>query len=93
MPKGIGLRADNGFLTSQDPESLIYCLESLAENPHMTTQMALTGRMFVLERFSIDRLVSELTALYRSLLNRSAAPKSVPGERRKKTDSNAVDAV
>lgn len=73
LPRGIGLRADNGFLTSQDPEALIYCLEKLAENPHITTQMALSGRTFVLQRFSIGRLVSELTALYHNLLNRGAA--------------------
>ena len=92
LPQGFGIRADSGFLTPQNPEALLYCLERLAENPQDAAQMASAGRAFVLERFSVERLVSELTDLYHSLLDRGGSVSGPSVHQSKKEGSPPEDA-
>jgi len=69
LPAGMGYRAQNGFVTVRTPEAMVYGVEQIAGNAQAATQMAAAGRAFVLKRFSADRLVEELNALYQSLLS------------------------
>lgn len=93
LPEGIAVLAENGFLTQQTPEAVIHCLQHLADNPQIAQQMGLKGREFALQRFSMGRLVSELTDLYYSLLNRSDSASSLFVDQPEKTDSKATDVV
>jgi glycosyltransferase involved in cell wall biosynthesis len=80
LPRAMGYRAQNGFLTLQTPEALLYGIEQLAGNAPEAKQMASVGRAFVLERFSANRLIRELNALYQYLLapRQEAAKVSLP---------------
>lgn len=93
LSQGFGVRADNGFLISQTPAAVIYCLEHLLDSPGIARQMGLQGRAFVLERFSAERLVSEVTDLYHSLLNRGGSVPGVCVHQSKKAGSQPEDAV
>jgi glycosyltransferase involved in cell wall biosynthesis len=68
LPDGMGHRAANGYLTSRTPESMLFCIEQIANDPQAALKMASVGRSFVLDRFSARRLVEEMGSLYQTLL-------------------------
>jgi glycosyltransferase involved in cell wall biosynthesis len=45
-------------------------LEELAQGPELRRELGEAGREYVLERYSVDRLVDDVDRLYRSLLGR-----------------------
>src|SRR5262249_20798362 len=68
LPNGLGWQVANGFLTQRLPEALLHCLQQLFDNPELVRQMSAAGRKFALQRFSTERLITELVSLYQSLL-------------------------
>src|SRR5260370_41707848 len=68
LPNGMGYRAANGYLSSPSPDALLYGIEQIAEDPQTAKEMGLIGRAFAFERFSIPRLVEEMTSLYQTLI-------------------------
>lgn len=77
LPEGFGFQASNGFLTSRKPEALLYCLEQLQQNADLKRKMGEAGKSFALQRFSAERLVAEITLLYRDLMrNAGSVPRS-----------------
>jgi glycosyltransferase involved in cell wall biosynthesis len=93
LPEQMGLQAANGFLTTRTPEALLHCLETLANDEQLARRMAIEGRNFVLERFSTTRLITDLTALYHTLLSEKRGIVSVPVPARSEESSNAADAI
>jgi glycosyltransferase involved in cell wall biosynthesis len=93
LPEQMGLQAANGFLTARTPEALLHCLETLANDEQLARRMAIEGRNFVLERFSTTRLITDLTALYHTLLSEKRGIVSVPVPARSEESSNAADAI
>ena len=68
LPNNMGHRAQNGFLVERSVQALSFCVEQLADNPGMRKQMGAAGQLFVSERFSAERLVIEMSSLYRRLI-------------------------
>lgn len=79
LPNDMGYRAANGYLSSRSLESLLYGIEQLAKDPQMSKEMGLIGRAFALEKFSVVRLVEEMTSLYQRLIaeERKVAPAAI----------------
>jgi glycosyltransferase involved in cell wall biosynthesis len=69
IPNNMGYRAENGFLTEQTPEALLYGITQIVSSTSDAARMASAGQKFVLERFSSDRLLADLRLLYRVLLD------------------------
>lgn len=60
-----------GYLVPpQDPEAVALALDGLLSDEARTTAMGEAGRDFVRERFSADRLLADMKALYMELLAR-----------------------
>jgi glycosyltransferase involved in cell wall biosynthesis len=68
LPGEMGLQAANGFLTVRTTEALMYCLDALAGNSQLRTEMGGAGYSFATQRFSTSRLITDLTELYQNLL-------------------------
>jgi glycosyltransferase involved in cell wall biosynthesis len=59
----------DGFLVdSDDPGELAARLAELAKDPPQRAAMGAAGRVRVLERYSVDRLIDDIDRLYRELL-------------------------
>jgi glycosyltransferase involved in cell wall biosynthesis len=91
LPDGVGHKAANGFLTSRTAEALLYCIEQTAKDPEAAKQMASVGRAFVLDTFSADRLVHEMSVLYRTLLPKASEISSAAVQPSEKSASQAGD--
>ncbi len=66
------LDGETGFLIRPgDSSGLVAAVERLARDPALRRRLGESGRAFVSDRFSVERLVNEQAALYRRLL---AAP-------------------
>jgi glycosyltransferase involved in cell wall biosynthesis len=64
----------NGILVPPDrPDLFGAALEFLATRPDLRRAMGVSGRSFVRERFSIERLVSQVESLYLDLLTRESS--------------------
>jgi len=61
-------QAANGFLTSPDPEVILFCIEMLGNSPDLAREMGAAGRSFALENYRQERLANEMTELYQKLL-------------------------
>jgi glycosyltransferase involved in cell wall biosynthesis len=60
---------ETGFLVRPgNLDGLVDSLVQLAANPVLSRRLGETGRDFVRSRFSVERMVSDLDALYRRLL-------------------------
>ncbi|MDG0972944.1 MAG: glycosyltransferase [Crocinitomicaceae bacterium] len=69
--KDIVLDGESGFITKLgDCETYVENLRLLVENEKLRVKFAEKGREFVRERFSFERLTSEMSEYYRKLLNR-----------------------
>ncbi len=64
------LQAQNAFLTGPDSGQILRCLEQLASEPDLARRMGSIGQAFALREFSAERLVAEISTLYRELRNR-----------------------
>jgi glycosyltransferase involved in cell wall biosynthesis len=93
LPHGFGFEARNGFVTARTPEALQYCLNLLASRREMARDMGMRGQSFAHERFSMSRLVSELSSLYQRLLQGKAKMELAPAGPAPEDKSNAADAV
>lgn len=63
---------DNGILCeSQDAQGLAEAFHILATNPELREKMGESGREFVKDRFSKDRLIKDIEMLYNNCLKRS----------------------
>jgi glycosyltransferase involved in cell wall biosynthesis len=73
---------DNGILAEPDPRAFAAALIRLASDRAQLAALGSAARNFAAGRFSIDRLVSDLDALYRELLHRKTVrqPISFEGE-------------
>lgn len=59
----------SGFIVpTESPQDVADALEALLEDPNRRSEMGEAGRSFVAERFSAERLVSDIRTLYSSLL-------------------------
>jgi len=70
-----------GFLVPPgDPQLVADRLERLAADPELRRRFGEAGSAYVRERYSVPRLVADMDALYRTLLERAPeeAPKRVP---------------
>jgi glycosyltransferase involved in cell wall biosynthesis len=68
----------NGILIPPDREELLLAaVEFLAGRPEMRQAMGACGQAFALEKFSIERLLSEMDALYSTLLGRPGGQDSI----------------
>jgi glycosyltransferase involved in cell wall biosynthesis len=65
--------ASNGFITTASGESIARCLERVAASPDLAAQMGKAGKNFVMANHDQQRLVDEMTNLYRELLTAEAA--------------------
>jgi glycosyltransferase involved in cell wall biosynthesis len=68
LPHGMGYEAANGFMAASNADALLFCMERLANDPHLAKKMGTAGRSFVLGRFSTERLVEDIQLLYQTLL-------------------------
>ncbi len=69
--RDILLDGESGFITKLgDSETYVENLRLLVENEKLRAKFAEIGREFVRERFSFERLTSEMSEYYRKLLNR-----------------------
>ena len=68
LDRGMGYLAANGYLTARTSEALLHCIEELAGNRDRAKQMGRSGYAFVMERFSYDRLIQEMSLLYQELI-------------------------
>jgi glycosyltransferase involved in cell wall biosynthesis len=69
--KDIVLDGESGFITKLgDSETYVENLRLLVENEKLRVKFAEIGKEFVRERFSFERLTSEMSEYYRKLLNR-----------------------
>ena len=94
LPNGMGFRAANGFfLNSRVPDILLDCIEQVAKEPDAARQMASVGRAFALDRFSIQRLVEEMTLLYQTLLAKRRVVMSGAVSESEKADARAADSL
>src|SRR5271165_4001470 len=66
-------QAANGFLTSDDPDVIVSCLEKLALCPDLLEQMGKQGRDLAVANYSQQRLGCEMTHLYEELLRYAEA--------------------
>jgi glycosyltransferase involved in cell wall biosynthesis len=65
---------ETGFLVRPgDTHALAERLEILARNPERRAAMGAAGRERVLRRYAVDRLVDDIDALYRALLETTSA--------------------
>ena len=65
----------DGFLVdSDDPGELAARLAELAQDPPQRAAMGAAGRVRVLERYSVDRLIDDIDRLYRELLAERGLP-------------------
>lgn len=65
-PLGSFAAAERGWIISpRDPAGLAAALREIRERPERNLTRATAGRDYALEHFSIERLVANLTALYR----------------------------
>ena len=65
---------ETGFLVPPgDTQAIAERLEVLARDPALRGSMGETGRERVLRRYSVDRLVGDVDALYRELLSSSSS--------------------
>lgn len=85
----MGNQATNGFLTARTPDALLYAIEQIAKNPQMAQVMGSVGKAFVLEKFSVSRLVAEMNNLYQLLLA-SRQPNAVAGKPSKEAASSTL---
>jgi len=69
IPDNMGYKAENGFLTEQAPEALLYGITQILSNASEATRMSSSGQRFVRERFSSERLLADLRVLYGVLLD------------------------
>jgi len=66
---------ETGFLVRPgNLDGLVDSLVQLAANPVLSRRLGETGRDFVRSRFSVERMVSDLDALYRRLLQERGIP-------------------
>jgi glycosyltransferase involved in cell wall biosynthesis len=66
---------ETGFLVPPgDTQAIAERLELLAGDPALRASMGATGRERVLRRYSVDRLVGDVDALYRELLANAGIP-------------------
>lgn len=63
------LHARNAFLVPPSADEMLDCLTVLASDPELRCRMGSAGQDFVLDQFSAERLVKEISGLYRELLN------------------------
>ena len=78
LPSNMGHRAQNGFLVERSVQALSFCVEQLADNPGMRKEMGAAGQLFVSERFSAERLVIEMSSLYRRLIQNCGKGTAAP---------------
>jgi glycosyltransferase involved in cell wall biosynthesis len=65
---------ETGFLVrAGDTHALAERLEILARDPERRAAMGSLGRERVLQRYAVDRLVDDVDALYRELLETTSA--------------------
>jgi len=65
---------ETGFLVPPgDTQAIAEQLEVLARDPALRKSMGETGRERVLRRYSVERLVGDVDALYRELLSSSSS--------------------
>jgi len=57
------------LIEPRDTDKLISAIEKIVSNKEYATQMALAGNKFVIENFSKQKLVDNLTKIYESILN------------------------
>jgi len=93
LPNGMGYRAANGYLSSPSPEALLYGIEQIAEDPQTAKEMGLIGRAFAFERFSIPRLVEEMTSLYQTLIAGKCQVAPLAIQRSKDSSPHANNAI
>jgi glycosyltransferase involved in cell wall biosynthesis len=63
-------RAQHGILIpSGDAEALAKALSFLHENRTVSDEMAERGRKFVLNHYSVERLVKDIKSLYKEVLS------------------------
>ena len=68
---------ETGFLVDPgDTRGLAERLATLAGDPALRTRMGEEGRVRVLERYAVERLVDDVDALYRELLTGASSPTS-----------------
>ena len=89
LPGGLGQEAANGFLASQDPEALLYCIRQIADDPPGASRKGMVGRALALDRFSAPRLVQDMTHLYQNLLSRK---RSLPSAAARSSGATAPQA-
>jgi len=63
-----GVETGNGFLTSNDPRSLLECIRLLASDSQRAAVMGNSGRELVFRNYCCDRLVGDMRKLYHDLL-------------------------
>jgi len=68
LPGNMGHRVANGYLASRTPESLLYCIEQMANNPRIAKEMGSVGQSFALQHFCEGRLLEQMSKLYQTLL-------------------------
>lgn len=69
----------DGFLVAMgDVEALAERLARLAFDPELRTRMGEAGRARILERYAVDRLIDDVDALYRSLLEAKGLGQLLP---------------
>jgi glycosyltransferase involved in cell wall biosynthesis len=93
LPDAKGSQAGNGFLTARTAEAIMYCLETLVGDAGLAQQMGEEGHNFVMDRFSTSRLMAELTALYRALLQGKYGVIAPEAESSAENRSKAADAI
>ncbi len=70
---------DNGVLAESDPAAFAHALIRFAADRELLTAMGLVARRFAVQRFDAARLIGDLDALYRQLLEKkSVRPQSRP---------------
>ena len=67
-PPGFEIFSNGILVPPERPDLLGEALEFLAARPHVRRAMGACGQSFVRERFSVERLVSEMESLYLDLL-------------------------
>jgi glycosyltransferase involved in cell wall biosynthesis len=72
LPDEMGWQAANGFLTPRTAGALLYCIQKIVRESELAAKMGAVGRVFSLERFSLQRQVTEISRLYDILLGNNA---------------------
>ena len=68
LPDGMGLQAENGFLTARTSDALSCSIACLIEHPELAAAMGAAGRSFVMQQFNDQRLLADLKRFYRDLI-------------------------